>query len=208
MNRTLENVTLFEQNTIKINKIYIDPYRIQDATHDAEMIFITHSHYDHLSIEDIKKIKNNDTIVVAPLDCRLKLSELFTSDKIFVVEPNNRYKLYDIKFKTIPMYNIGKEYHPIENGWVGYILYIDDTSYYVVGDSDMIEEMSEIECDVLFIPIGGTYTMNVDEAVYATKLIEPKIVVPTHYATIVGNLEDGERFKKLIPIGIECKLYK
>ena len=106
------------------------------------------------------------------------------------------------------MYNIGKEFHPRENDWVGYVLYIDDIAYYIVGDSDMTEEMIGIECDVLFIPIGGTYTMNVDEAVYATKLIEPKIVVPTHYAAIVGNLEDGERFKSLIPIDIDCKLYK
>ena len=208
MNDLLEHVKVYEQNTIKIDNIYFDPYRIKEETHDAEIIFITHSHYDHLSIEDIKKLKNNRTIVVAPLDCRLKLSEIFSSDKIFIVEPNNRYKLYDTRFRTVPMYNIGKEFHPREKDWVGYVLEVGDKSYYVVGDSDMTEEMVATECDVLFIPIGGTYTMDVEEAVFAIKLIEPKVAIPTHYGTIVGSVEYGEMFKKLLPIDIECKLYK
>ena len=208
MNSALKNVTVYEQNTIKINNIYIDPYRIKEASHDAEIVFITHSHYDHLSLEDLKKIKNDNTIVISPDDCGDKLSEIFDNDKIYIIEPGNKYKLAGVRFETVPMYNIGKEFHPRENDWVGYILNIDDILYYVVGDSDMTEEVINSECDVLFIPIGGTYTMNVEEAVYATKLIEPKIVVPTHYATIVGNIEDGERFKSLLPIDIECKLYK
>lgn len=204
----LKNVAVYEQNTIKINNIYIDPYRIKDATHDAEIVFITHSHYDHLSTEDLKKVKNGDTVVIAPGDCRDKLSEIFDNDKIYIVESGHKYKLRSIKFETIPMYNIGSCFHPRENGWVGYVLNIDNIKYYIIGDSDMTEEMIAVSCDVLFIPIGGTYTMNVEEAVYATKLIEPKVVVPTHYGTIVGDLEDGERFKSLLPIGIDCKLYK
>lgn len=208
MKDKLDNVKVLEQNTIKINNIYIDPYRIKEDTHDAEMVFITHSHYDHLSLEDLKKIINDDTIVIAPEDCGDKLSELFPDDKIFIVEPNNKYKLFDVKFETVPMYNIGKEFHPRENEWVGYILYIDGVSYFIVGDSDMTEEVVNTSCDVLFIPIGGTYTMNVEEAVFATKLIEPKVVIPTHYATIVGDIEDGIKFKSLLPIDIECKLYK
>lgn len=208
MKDKLDNVKVLEQNTIKINNIYIDPYRIKEDTHDAEMVFITHSHYDHLSLEDLKKIINDDTIVIAPEDCGDKLSELFSDDKIFIVEPNKKYKLFDVRFETVPMYNTGKEFHLLDNAWVGYVLYIDDVSYYIVGDSDMTEEVINTSCDVLFIPIGGTYTMNVEEAVFATKLIEPKIVIPTHYATIVGEVEDGLRFKSLLPIDIECKLYK
>ena len=205
---TLKNVDVYEQNTIKINNIYIDPYRIKDVTHDAEIVFITHSHYDHLSLEDLKKVKNDDTIVIAPDDCGDKLSEIFANDKIYIVEPGHKYKLRGVKFETVPMYNIGTHFHPRENGWVGYVLDIDSIKYYIVGDSDMTEEMIAVKCDVLFIPIGGTYTMNVEEAVYATKLIEPKVVVPTHYGTIVGDLEDGERFNSLLPIDVECKLYK
>ena len=208
MKDKLDNVKVFEQNTIKINNIYFDPYRIKVETHDAEMVFITHSHYDHLSLEDLKKIKNDNTIVIAPEDCGDKLSELFPDDQIFIVEPNNKYKLYDIKFETIPMYNIGKEFHPIENEWVGYILYIDGVSYCVAGDTDMTEELVNVECDVLFIPIGGTYTMNVEEAIFATKLVGPKVVIPTHYGTIVGEIEDGLKFKSLLPIDVECQLYK
>lgn len=208
MKDKLDNVKVLEQNTIKINNIYVDPYRIKEETHDAEMVFITHSHYDHLSLEDLKKIINDDTIVIAPEDCGDKLSELFSDDKIFIVEPNKKYKLFDVRFETVPMYNTGKEFHPFDNAWVGYVLYIDDVSYYIVGDSDMTEEVINTNCDVLFIPIGGTYTMNVEEAVFATKLIEPKIVIPTHYATIVGEIEDGLKFKSLLPIDIECKLYK
>ena len=204
----LDNVKVLEQNTIKINNIYFDPYRIKEETYDAEMIFITHSHYDHLSLEDLKKIKNDNTIVIAPEDCGDKLSEIFQDEQIFIVEPNNKYKLFDVKFETIPMYNIGKEFHPIENEWVGYIIYIDGVSYCIAGDTDMTEELINSECDVLVIPIGGTYTMNVEEAVFATKLIGPKVAIPTHYATIVGSLEDGLKFKSLLPIDVECKLYK
>ncbi len=208
MNSALKNVKVYEQNTIKINNIYIDPYHIKEATHDAEIVFITHPHYDHLSIEDLKKIKNDDTIVIAPNDCEPKLSEIFSDENIYIVEPSNKYRLAGVRFETVPMYNIGKDFHPKQNDWVGYILNIDDTLYYVVGDSDMTEEMISAHCDVLFIPIGGTYTMNVEEAVYATKLMEPTVVVPTHYGTIVGSIEDGIKFKNLLPMGIECQLYK
>ena len=144
----LDNVKVLEQNTIKINNIYFDPYRIKEETHDAEMIFITHSHYDHLSLEDLKKIKNDNTIVIAPEDCGDKLSEIFQDEQIFIVEPNNKYKLFDVKFETIPMYNIGKEFHPIENEWVGYIIYIDGVSYCIAGDTDITEENKKIECDI------------------------------------------------------------
>ena len=176
------------QNSIQLNdNIYIDPYKLDIVT-PAKYIFITHSHYDHLSITDINKILTNNTIIVAPKDCIEQLLELeIKKENIIEVEPNKEYKLDDITFKTVPAYNLNKSFHPKANNWVGYIINIDNESNYIIGDSDYIKEMNNIKCDNLFIPIGGVYTMNIDEAIEAIKVINPKVVYPTHYGPIIEN---------------------
>ncbi len=176
------------QNSIQLNEnIYIDPYKLTEYT-DAKYIFITHSHYDHLSPEDITKIITNNTIVIAPTNCLNDLLNLSISkDNILLVEPNKEYQLEDISFKTVRAYNINKQFHPKENNWVGYIININNETSYIVGDSDYIEEMNNIKCDNLFIPCGGIYTMDVEEAIEAIDAIKPKNVYPTHYGSVVPN---------------------
>jgi len=176
------------QNSIQLNdNIYIDPFKLNEYN-EAKYIFITHSHYDHLSEEDIKKIYTNETIVIAPTNCLDSLLNInINKDNIILVEPNKEYNLEEISFKTVPSYNINKSFHPKENNWVGYLINIDNETSYIVGDSDYIEEMNNIKCDNLFIPIGGVYTMNVEEAITAIKKINPKIVYPTHYGPIIPN---------------------
>ena len=176
------------QNSIQLNdNIYIDPYKLDSFT-EAKYIFITHSHYDHLSLEDIKKIYTANTIVIAPKDCINDLLSIsINKDNIVIVEPNKEYNLEDISFKTVPSYNINKSFHPKENNWVGYLINIDDEISYIVGDSDYIEEMNNIKCNNLFIPIGGVYTMNVDEAIETIKVINPDTIYPTHYGPIIPN---------------------
>lgn len=200
----LENIKWYEQNSIKINNIYFDPYHITEEKHDAEIIFITHSHYDHFSLEDIKKVKNENTLLVIPADSLEESLKIFSEENIIVVSPNEKYNIKNKSFKTIPMYNHEKIFHPKSNNWVGYLIELDNTIYYIVGDSDNTEELENVRCDILFIPIGGKYTMDIDEAISATIKINPKLVIPVHYGTIVGDINSGEIFKSKLPVSINC----
>ena len=207
----LENVECLGHSTIKFkinNKIiYIDPYNIKKEYKDADLIFITHNHYDHFSKEDIKRIKKENTIIVITEDIYNDALELnFEEKNIVKVIPNREYQVEEISFNTIPSYNINKKFHPKENNWVGYILNINDIKYYIAGDTDINEENKRVDCDVAFLPVGGTYTMNYSEAAELANIIKPKIVVPIHYGIIVGTKEDATNFKELINKDIECKI--
>ena len=192
-------------SSIKIMKgiiIYFDPFRINEEKHDADLILITHDHYDHYSPEDIKKVIKKDTIIVAPKT----INELNNKEKITFVEPNQTYNINGYKIDTIPAYNISKHFHPKENNWIGYIIEIDGLKYYVAGDTDITPENRQIKCDVALIPIGGTYTMDYKEASELINIIKPKIAIPTHYGSIVGDITDGEKFKKLIDNTIDVQI--
>lgn len=187
--------------------IYIDPFKIKEETHNADIIFITHSHYDHFSEEDIKKIKNEDTKISITTDLLDRIIELgFYKDNILMVEPNNFYNISNIRFNTIPAYNTNKEFHLKENKWVGYLLEINDKVIYIAGDTDIIEENKKIECDIALVPIGGTYTMTYKEAAELINRIKPKLTIPTHYGDIVGKKEYGIKFRELIKEDIEVEI--
>ena len=207
----LEKIQVLCHNSIKIAKdkiIYIDPYKIKEVSYDADIIFCTHSHYDHFSEEDILKIKNEKTKIVITEDCIMKAITIgFERENIIIVEPNYKYNVDGIEVETINAYNNEKQYHPKGNGWVGYILNINNVKYYIAGDTDITEENKKIECDVAFLPIGGIYTMNFKEAASLANTINPKIVVPTHYGELVGKLEDAQNFKKILKENIGCKIY-
>ena len=131
----------------------------------------------------------------------------FTKESITTVKPNENYNVNGLTFKTIPAYNTNKSFHPKSNNWVGYLLTLNDTIYYIAGDTDITEENKQVKCDVAFVPIGGTYTMDYKEAAELINEIKPKIAVPTHYAAIIGTKEDGINFVKLLDSEIECKIY-
>ena len=207
----LKNIELLCHNSIRMEKekiIYIDPFRINKEIHDADMILVTHNHYDHFSKEDILKINKKETIYVVTKDITNELVDMNISrEKIIEVMPNEEYGIDNIKIETIPAYNIGTEFHKKEYNWVGYVIEINKIRYYVAGDTDITEESRRVKCDVAFVPIGGTYTMNYSEAAELINEIKPKIVVPTHYGEIVGEKEDGERFLEKINKEIESKLF-
>ena len=182
--------------------IYIDPFKIEKEKHDADIILITHDHYDHYSPEDIERIEKKETIIVAPKT----IKALSKKKNVFLVEPNNKYEIQGINIETIIAYNLNKQFHPKENGWVGYIVEVGDTRYYIAGDTDITPENKQVKCDVALLPVGGTYTMDYKEAAELANIIKPKVAIPTHYGNIVGEKEDGERFKKLLNIEIECKI--
>ncbi len=205
----IDNVKVFGQNSIRIESskiIYIDPLYIDKDYNDADFMFITHDHYDHFSPDDINRIKKNDTIFVAPEKMKAKVSQLGIDDSnIKCVVPNQTYNIDTLSFETVPSYNKLKPFHPKSNNWVGYILDLDK-KYYIAGDTDNVPEIRNISCDVAFVPIGGTYTMDYKEAAELINTMNPKLAIPVHYGTIVGNKADGERFKSLVESSIECQI--
>ncbi len=197
----LNNIEINCHSSIKIKKektIYIDPFRIHEVPHDADFIFITHSHYDHFSPKDILKVAKIDTIFITVAEIKSSILVMgVPEEQIIIVEPSNEYQIETLKFNTLPAYNTNKKFHPKENGWVGYLIELDNLKYYIAGDTDNIEELQNLNCDVAFLPIGGTFTMNYEEAASLANTINTKVIVPTHYGELVGNDEDLENFRKL-----------
>ena len=198
----LENIEVLCHSCIKFNKekvIYTDPFKINKNYNDADIVFITHDHYDHYSEEDIDEVKKDSTVIIAPEELLTKLLRKgFRQDFIVTVEPNKQYMVEGIKFETIPAYNTNKQFHPKENEWVGYIIEIKGIRYYIAGDTDITEENKRVKCDVAFVPVGGTYTMDFKEAAYLINEIKPKIAVPIHYGSIVGTNHDATDFIRLL----------
>ena len=206
----LENIKVLCHSSIRINKekvIYIDPFKIDKKYSDADVIFVTHDHYDHYSEEDIGKVRKDDTVIVGPIDLLNKLLKIgFKQENIIVVKPNQKYSIDGINIETISAYNINKKFHPKENEWMGYIIEINSISYYVAGDTDITTENQNVKCDVAFVPVGGTYTMNFKEAANLINKIQPRVVVPIHYGSIVGTNQDALNFSKLLNENIKCKI--
>ena len=199
----VDNIKLISQSALRIKNndkiIYFDPYLLNNKyKNDADYIFITHSHYDHYSPDDILSIKKDNTKIVIPYDLENEVYSLeFNTNNILLVKPNKDYQMDNIKFSTVSAYNINKDFHKKEYNWVGYIINLDKVIY-IAGDTDNIDEIRNIKCDIACVPIGGVYTMNVEEAVEPVKSIKPKICIPIHYKTIVGTVDDAYEFKRLL----------
>ncbi len=183
--------------------IYIDPFQLGEEE-KADIILITHGHYDHCSVADIKKVSDEKTIAVITPDCQSKLPpERVTLGDIKIIKPKMQLNISGINIEAVPAYNINKEFHQKEEDWVGYIVTVNGKRIYHAGDTDLIPEMNNLKgIDVAFLPVGGTYTMGAKEAANAANIIQPKIAVPMHYGKIVGSTQDAETFKKLC----ECKV--
>jgi L-ascorbate metabolism protein UlaG (beta-lactamase superfamily) len=200
----LKGFTHLNHASIKIERekiIYIDPFQIKDASHDADIIFCTHDHFDHLNPESIGKVMKGDTVIVVPKKNVKKLKKLEVKE-VIGVEPNSEYETNSIKFKTVPAYNLNKKFHKKKKNWVGYILSLDGNSFYFSGDTDYIPEMDEIKADVVFMPVGGLYTCDAEEAAKAVNSIKPTAAVPIHFGSVVGTKNDAERFIEKLDEGI------
>ena len=206
----LEGIEVLCHSSIKFSKreiIYFDPFKIEKSYNDADVIFITHDHYDHYSEEDIDKVINNDSIIIAPEELLTKLLRKgIKQSNIITAEPGKYDMIQGIKFETVSAYNINKPFHPKENGWIGYIIEIKGIRYYIAGDTDVTEENKQVKCDVAFVPVGGTYTMNYSEAAELVNIIKPKIAVPIHYGSIVGTKQDAINFINLLNENIQGKI--
>ena len=206
MLKDLNNIFINCQSSIKISDgltIYFDPYDIKEKISNADYIFITHSHWDHFDLDSINNLVNDKTIIIGPSSVIEKLDNYKTLE----VKPNNIYNLDNISFMTVSAYNIDKEYHPKDAGYVGYIVTLNNITYYIAGDTDVLDDLKVIKADVIFLPIGGVYTMTKEEAVELANTIKPKYAIHIHYGLAVGDLLDAKYFVNNINQEIKSKIF-
>jgi L-ascorbate metabolism protein UlaG (beta-lactamase superfamily) len=187
--------------------VYIDPWQLSKGAPPADLILVTHDHGDHFNKGDIASVSTQQTVVVGPAEVTGKLQGVQTQ----TIAPGQTLEVGGVKVRAVPAYNLNKYadpkagvfFHPRADGKVGYVVELDGRSVYHTGDTDNIPEMSEIDVDVALIPVSGTYVMTVDEALEACSRLKAKTVVPMHYATIVGSLEDAQRFARECSLPVE-----
>lgn len=196
-----KNIKYFCQGSLRFEfgeiVVYTDPYRIDKNYNDADIILITHPHHDHLSDEDIKKVIKEDTIIIAGESF---IDEIKGYTNIMGVMPGSEMNILGVGIKAVPAYNIVKtSCHNKKNNWVGYVLEYKDKTFYYTSDTEYIPEMDEIEADVIFLPLGQTYTMEcVEDAVKAVEAVGAKYAVPVHYGLYEGTEEDADKFIELV----------
>ncbi len=187
---------------IKSDKvIYIDPWKLERAE-KADVVLISHSHYDHFSPEDVAKIQKDGTVVVCPQDCPIRDSNVINA------KPGDKLEANGVPVEAVPSYNMNKAFHPRANNWLGFIVTVEGKRIYYCGDTDFIPEMKQIKADIIIVPVGGTYTMTAEEAANAVNAIKPELAIPIHYDDIVGSLRDAEKFAGLseVPVKIKRKI--
>lgn len=205
------NIAVNVQSSIRIRgskTLYFDPWQIEGEPHDGDYVFVTHEHYDHFSPEDIMSAASFDGYLVIPASMAHLTTGITTipSSHIITVKPGEKREIARLMVEVYPAYNQSKPFHKKGNGWVGYVITMDADRYYVAGDTDAIPEIRDIKSDVAFLPIGGTYTMDASAAAGLAKRLHPKVVIPTHYGSVVGSPVDGDFFQGLLPRDIRCEL--
>jgi L-ascorbate metabolism protein UlaG (beta-lactamase superfamily) len=186
----------FGQSAFRIDGppvVYLDPFRLPDGVPAADIILVTHAHYDHCSPADVAKIRTAKTVVIGPREVAAKLPP-----PVEVIAPGGTTTAFGVTVRAVPAYNIGTRYHPKDAGNVGYLVSVRGVTYYDAGDTDFIPEMAGLAPDVALLPVGGTYTMDAAEAARAARAIKPKVAVPMHYGTVVGTDADAARFASLL----------
>ncbi|MGA7277332.1 MAG: MBL fold metallo-hydrolase [Desulfocapsaceae bacterium] len=182
--------------------VVIDPYQVALAE-PADVLLITHAHYDHCSMKDIEKLQTDSTVIVTEPESARQLS-----GDIRIMKPGDALEVNGIKIEAVAAYNTDKKFHPKEKNWLGFIVTLGGCRIYHAGDTDLIEEMADLHVDIALLPVSGTYVMTAEEAVEAAKRIKPKIAIPMHYDSLVGSEVDAKTFAKGLEEICEVKIIK
>lgn len=202
----LERFTWFRQSAMRYAgdglTVYIDPWGTGEDELPADLILITHAHFDHLQPDEIARLRTAGTKVLAPADVAKELPGDVTP-----VAPGESYEAAGSRIQTVPAYNVVEErleMHPKANGWVGYVLELGGSTYYHAGDTDALPELESLATDVAMVPIGGTYTMDAEEAGGLVRAMSPRLAVPMHFGFVVGSPGDADRFRAAAaPVAVE-----
>jgi L-ascorbate metabolism protein UlaG (beta-lactamase superfamily) len=200
---TIDNLTWLGHDCFKIvgggQVIYVDPFQLKPPQEPADLILITHEHFDHCSPNDFKTVMKPTTMTVASAVCG---PDLLTG-RLIIVRPGDRHEFEGVTVEAVPAYNLNKTFHPQEDPRVGFIISLEGQRLYHAGDTDFIPEMKKLKnIDVALVPVSGTYVMTAAEAAEAVNAFKPKLAIPMHYGSIVGSREDAERFKQLAKVPV------
>lgn len=199
------NITRIAHDTFRIagsKVVYTDPYKVKERD-EADLVLLSHEHFDHLSREDLEKVCTPKTRIVASSLCKDGVKGLKVAETRFV-DPGVKASVDGVEIEAVPAYNInkfrepGKAFHPKGEARVGFVIRLDGTTVYFAADTDFIPEMRSIKCDIALLPVSGTYVMTAEEAAKAAVALNPKIAVPMHYGAIVGSEDDARKFKSLV----------
>lgn len=202
---TVKKVHWLGHDAIRIDGstvVIFDPFQLS-ATKPADLILISHDHFDHTSPEDVAKVQKKDTVIVTHEASAKKLT-----GEVKVVAPGDKLTVKGVAIEVGPAYNTNKDFHPKDAGMLSFVITLDGVRYYHAGDTDFIPEMEKLDVDVAFLPVSGTYVMTAEEAIQAARAIKPKLAIPMHYASIVGSEEDAKNFKKALEGQIEVVILK
>lgn len=197
MSASLEGITWFRGSSIRIRRagleVHVDPLGIDDDS-EADFVLLTHPHYDNFSEDDIARVRGEGTVLIAPASMKKQVD-----DADHFMRPGDMLQLDDFDVLAIPAHNVDKKFHTPEHGWLGYVFTVGDTTYYHAGDTDLLDAMFGIRCDVAFLPVGGHYTMGVEDAARAADACGAEILVPIHWGEPHGSEEDIDRLRELFP---------
>ena len=206
-NEYLNMISVNKHSSVRIQTgekvLYVDPFELPGKAEAADVIFLTHSHFDHFSPKDIEKICKAETVFVLPASIAADTAQTTNGHRVVAVKPSARGEIDGICFETIPAYNPFKPFHPRKNDWVGYVLCVNGLRVYIAGDTDATEEAAAVSCDIAMLPIGGKYTMDGPEAAALTNRIRPKVVIPIHYGSVAGSKHEFEAFAELVDPSIQ-----
>jgi L-ascorbate metabolism protein UlaG (beta-lactamase superfamily) len=192
--------------------IYFDPYELGEGNPKADVIFISHDHFDHCSPECLAKILGDETIVVtiAAAADRLKDAGLsLSTGAVRIVEPGDTLRVKGMDVEAVPAYNVNKfrspgvPFHPREAGHVGFVITLEGTRIYHAGDTDYIPEMADLQkIDIALLPVSGIYVMTAEEAAQAIEAIRPRVAIPMHVGRGIGSPDAAQVFQAKAPVDV------